>query len=131
VQLKHVILAKIAITLVVWCTPLLAFPPSWFRCLDVPPPDPIVFARLVGMAYLALVVMYLHGWREARAGRRDVVAVRAGLVSNGGAALLVTYYGLDGAWDGRGNLGACMWVSAALAAGITVGLLVGRTSPPP
>jgi hypothetical protein len=127
VQLTDVLLAKIAITLVLWCPPLLFFPPSWFKRLGVPAPEPIVFARLLGAAFLALVVVYWHGWTESRPGNVPAVVVRAGLVSNGLAALILTGYGLAGYWREWGRVGrAYMWVSAAAAAGITAGLLVGR-----
>ncbi|HUR53117.1 MAG TPA: hypothetical protein VMZ71_03225 [Gemmataceae bacterium] len=126
-QLTDVLVAKIAITLALWCPPLLFFPPSWFKRLGVPPPEPIVFARLLGAAFLALVVVYSHGWTESRQGKVPAVVVRAGVVSNGLAAVILTGYGVAGYWREWGRWGRVyMWVSAAAGAGITAGLLVGR-----
>jgi hypothetical protein len=130
-RLANVFLAKIVVTAVFWCVPLLASPPSLIQAIGMPSPHPIVFARLLGAAYLALLVVYWHGWTEARRGSRCIVAVRAGVVSNGLAALLMVGYGVAGEWDGWSVAGqAYMWGSGMLAGAITVGLLVGRSGGP-
>ncbi len=126
-KLSYVLWFKIVITIILWCTPLLFFPQSCFRHLGVPPPDPIIFAKLLGAAFLALVVVYWHGLTELRRGKRPVVVIRAGLVSNGLAAGFLILFGVAGSWQEWSLLGCCyMWFSTVAAAGITVGLLVGK-----
>ncbi len=53
-DLDFVLRAKIALTVVAWCIPLLLFPASLLARLGFPIPTPDVFVRLLGMAYLAL-----------------------------------------------------------------------------
>jgi hypothetical protein len=124
VQLSQVILVKILLTATVWCVPLLACYPPLFEFVGVPTPAPAVFTRLLGAAYLALLVGYCHGWAETRAGRYPRAVVHIGVVSNGLAAALLAGHGLAGAWADWGRLGQVyMWGSLFAAGGITVGLL--------
>ncbi|HVF74575.1 MAG TPA: hypothetical protein VM938_05960, partial [Acidimicrobiales bacterium] len=59
---------KMAVTLVAWACPLLVCPPPLFEAVGLPVPSLPVFARLLGAAYLALLVVYALGWADARAG---------------------------------------------------------------
>lgn len=122
--LSHVLAAKIVLTAIFWGVPLLASPVELYAALDIPQPVPILLPRLLGAAYLALMVVYWFGWADVRAGRHPQAAVRAGLVSNGLAAILLAVHGVAGYWDHWGWLGrAYMWASLVAAASLTAGLL--------
>lgn len=124
-KLSHVLAAKILITAVFWCVPLLVSPAWLYALLGIPLPEPILFPRLLGAAYLALTVVYAHGWLDLRAGHSPRGAIRAGIASNGLAAILLAWHGMAGAWDDWGWAGrAFLWASLIAAAGITVGLFV-------
>lgn len=131
--LQRVLFFKIAVTAVFWCIPLLLAPRAVFTLIGVPFPEPEVFTRLLGAAYAGLLVSYLHGLKEARVGGPAAVAVRAGIVSNGLASLILAGFGLGGAWGNWGLPGqAYMWLSLLATTGITAGLLFAlrRTQPP-
>jgi hypothetical protein len=122
-KLKHVLWVKIVFTLLGWCLPLLTFPAPWFQALGMPEPRPLVFARLLGAAFLALLVGYLFGLHALKHGRPVRQTVWVGIVSNGSASLILFAFGLTGAWGDWGGVArAVMWLSAALTGGITVGL---------
>lgn len=122
--LQRVLTIKIAVTLVFWCIPLLLAPCAVFSWIGMPCPEPEVFIRLLGAAYGSLVVSYLHGLAEARAGGPAVAAVRVGIVSNGAAAVILAWFGLAGSWATWGGPAqAYMWLSLLATSGITAGLL--------
>ena len=50
-------------------------------------PEPLLTARLVGVAYAALIVGYAAGWLEAGRGRYPGWVVAMGIVSNGGSVV--------------------------------------------
>lgn len=60
-MLATVLWAKAIVTLILWSLPLLTFPASWFVWIGMPEPEPILFLRLLGAAYLSLVVAYASG----------------------------------------------------------------------
>ena len=121
--LARVLVAKVAMTACIWVAPLLCFPVSWLEALGFPVPEPVLFLRLLGMAYAALVVGYCAGLRELGRGDHPATVLRVGLVSNGGACLLLAWYGMAGAWAGWGWLArATMWTSLAATGGIAWGL---------
>jgi hypothetical protein len=123
--LAIVLKVKILFTLILWSLPLLAFPASWFVRLGMPEPRPILFLRLLGAAYLALVVGYISGLR--RFGRGDDVRniVWVGITSNGLASLILLLSGIAGAWKEWGILArSYMWFSALVTTLITLGLVV-------
>lgn len=122
--LKGLLIRKIVITAVFWCLPLLFFPASWFSALGAVAPEPIVFARLLGAAYLALLVGYYGGLQSIKKGEVPLQSMHMGIASNGMAAVLLAYFGATGAWTNWG-LGATifMWVSAAGALSITASLV--------
>lgn len=120
--LTWIIAAKIVLTAGCWVP--FSFAPDWFlRLLGVPVPQPILFVRLLGAGYVALLVVYVAGFCEALDGRYPALPVRVGLVSNGLAAIVLAYHGLSGAWTAWESGGQfCMWASLAATIFITAGL---------
>jgi hypothetical protein len=96
--ITRILAFKIALTVCVWCVPLLLFPSGWLRALGFPTPEPLIFLRLLGMAYTALVVGYAFGFRSARRGVYPAAAVWVGIISNGGAFLLLLLAALNRTW---------------------------------
>jgi hypothetical protein len=124
-HLSKVFVFKILLTIIGWCFPLLLSPPSWLEGLGLPQQSTYLFIKLLGMAYLALVVGYGFGLRESLRGRRAIGTIWVGIVSNGGACLLLTFYGLSGAWNTWGNLLPwAMWASIGATGLITLGLVL-------
>jgi hypothetical protein len=125
--LRRVLLGKIALTAALWAAPALFLPPRFFPFLGIPEPplEQIVFVRLLGAAYVALLVAY---GLAVRSPARHGGAVLVGIVSNGLAALVILYVGAHGAFDTWGTLGAIyIWGSAVVAAGLAVALaMTGR-----
>ena len=114
---------KIALTLSFWGPPLLLAPDALLHALGFPVPDPPVFRRLLGAAYVALVVGYVGGYRAVANGQYPAAVVRMGIVSNGVAAVLLVGYHVLGAFTDWGVLARTfMAVSLLATAGITVGL---------
>jgi hypothetical protein len=132
VSLQRVLVVKIVVTAVFWCIPLLLGPREVFSWIGVPFPEPEVFTRLLGAAYASLLVSYVHGLQEVRAGGTARVAVRTGVVSNGIASLILLCFGLAGSWADWGPLArGYMWLSLLATSGITAGLLLaGRSTRP-
>jgi hypothetical protein len=132
-NLAKVLIAKIVLTIVAWCVPPLFFPRSVFLWLGFPEPTPLVFLRLLGMAYTALVVGYAFGLRDALKGQWPLGVVAMGLVSNGGACLLLAACGLAGAWAEWGVFARIfMWGSLLGTGAFTAGLiLTGFLQPQP
>lgn len=122
--LQKLLLRKIVITAGLICLPLLTFPASWYPALGVPAPEPLMFARLLGAAYLALLVGYYLGLRGVGAGENPAAAVLMGITSNGFACALLVYFGARGSWSEWG-VGAqvYLWLLAAGAFSITLNLL--------
>jgi len=119
--LEWVIRAKIAVTVVAWAGPMLLLPRDLLARAGPPAAYPLV--RLLGWAYLTLVVGYAYGLREVRDGGRATGTVVMGVVSNGGVAALLTYLSVTGAWGEWHRivqLGA--FASALVAFAIAVGL---------
>jgi hypothetical protein len=56
--LRITLLTKIVVTLVLWAVPLLFAPQAAARLLGMPEPQPVVLIRLLGAAFMALVVGY-------------------------------------------------------------------------
>ncbi|HEX6372040.1 MAG TPA: hypothetical protein VF006_24155 [Longimicrobium sp.] len=121
--LTNVLRFKIAVTAGLWCIPLLLVPGTFFTSFGFPAEVPVVLVRLLGAAYLALLVAYVGGLRAVRDGKSAGTAVGMGLVSNGAACILLLGYGLAGDYAGWGGLAqAYMWASAAAAGLVTLGL---------
>ena len=122
--LKGLLIRKIAITGIFWCIPLLTFPTSWWVALGIPAPEPLFFVRLLGAAYLALLVGYYMGMKGLEKGDNPKPVIYMGITSNGLACLLLVYFGATGSWSSWG-VGAqiFMWISTLGAWAITFNLL--------
>lgn len=122
--LRNLLIRKIAITAIFWCIPLLVFPASWFAALGVPAPVPLIFARLLGAAYLALLVGYYMGLKGLDNGESAAAVIHMGIASNAMAALLLAYFAATGSLSSWG-MGAqiFVWVSALGALSIAISLL--------
>lgn len=90
------LLKKIAITLVFWCLPLLLFPGGWFVQVGFPAPEPLLFVRLLGAAYAALVAGYIDGLKGIAAGKDPTPTLRMGVCSNGLAFVILLGTGIRG-----------------------------------
>ncbi|WP_163671012.1 hypothetical protein [Adonisia turfae] len=82
------------------------------------------FLRLLGMAYLALVVGYYFGLMETLNGGHPINIVWVGIVSNGGACLILLINAILRTWQ-EWELPAqvMMWLSLFVTGGITIGLI--------
>src|SRR3712207_6374680 len=120
--LKATLILKILLT-VCWSASLLFLSRTQFEKLDVPEPRPILFTRLLGAAYLALLVGYALGLRDLHRGEMPVNTILVGIVSNGVACVLLVYFGFRGTWSEWGKVARyCMWCSAVFT-GLIAGLL--------
>lgn len=129
--LRIVLWVKIIVTAVLWCIPLLAFPAKWFDDIGYPgEPNPMLFVRLLGVAYLALGVGYVRGLRELNCGGTAEHAVAVGIVSNGLACLVLLIYLVRGEFTDWGVWArAHIWASIAATGLVTLGLLTARRRP--
>lgn len=117
--LKVTLILKIVLT-VFWSGSLLLFSRTQWDDLDVPEPQPLLFTRLLGAAFLALLVGYALGLRELWRGKIPVHTMVVGTVSNGLACVILVCYGFQGTWGEWGSLARyCMWGSAILTGLIT------------
>ena len=122
--IRRVLAVKIVATLALWALPALFLPPPWFPVFGIPEPPmaQLVFVRLLGAAYVALVAGYSLAWRTPA---RHPGMVAVGVVSNALAAFVILSVGADGGFASWSALGlAYIWGSALLAAGIAVALVV-------
>ncbi len=127
--LKPVLLFKIWFTMLFWAVPLLAAPAGLYEPLGFPRPTAMVFMKLLGAAFLALLVSYVQGLRALKRGQSAANAVAVGIVSNGLACLVILLYGAMGEYGAWGHLArAYMWVSAAATGLVTLGLVLARRS---
>lgn len=123
--LSTVLLIKILFTLTFWCIPLLFFPASLFVYLGIPEPQPMLFIRLLGAAYMALTLGYFLGFNALHQNENIQNIVWVGIASNGLASILLFVYGASGIWSEWSNLAQFyMWWSAIATALITLGLLI-------
>lgn len=122
--LSRILALKIALTVAVWCIPLLFFPAALLQSLGFPVPEPQIFLRLLGMAYVALVVGYCFGLKACSQGDYPAGVVWVGIVSNGGACLLLAVAAMLGVWTAWGTIAqAIMWGSLFGTGAITAGLV--------
>lgn len=122
--LSRILITKIVLTSLVWCIPLLFFPAAWLKLLGFPVPEPLLFLRLLGMAYVALVVGYGFGLRDALRNQYPKTIVWVGVASNGGACALLAIAALTQVWNSWGMIAqAIMWGSLFCTAAITPGLV--------
>ncbi|MEM9360634.1 MAG: hypothetical protein AAGB04_31035 [Pseudomonadota bacterium] len=122
---KQVLLYKIVITTLLWALPFLLAPISVLQLLMGAVPEPIFNLRLLGWAYVALITGYAGGLLQARNGVMPLQIIAMGLVSNGGASLLVLGHLLWGTGaELRGLPAFLTWFSFIALALITIGLVV-------
>ena len=118
---------KIAATVLAWCLPLLFVGRSQLQALGLDPDPSMMPLRMLGWAYVALCVGYTAGLRAALAGRVETGPIDVGIVSNGGAALMLAGHGALGLWDTwHPMLGFHLWGSALVAGGIAAALVAAR-----
>lgn len=123
--LARVYVFKIGATVLFWCVPLLLFPATLLEQVGLPEQPTLLFLRMLGWAYLALCVGYAFGLSAALRGERLAGPVWVGIVSNGGACLLLLGYGLAGTWSAWGGfVQLLLWSSALVTAAITLGLVL-------
>lgn len=123
--LKLVLQLKIAVTALLWCLPLLTFSSSLFVRCGVPAPAPMVFVRLLGAAYLTLLVAYYSGMRGIDRGVSPLPTLLVGISGNGLAFFILLIYGLGGAWSDWGRSAQIFcWISTAGALLMTTLLLL-------
>ena len=117
--LKATLVLKIFLT-IGWSASLLFLSRTQWDELDVPEPKPVLFTRLLGAAFLALLVGYVLGLRDLWRGKIPVNTMLVGTVSNGLACVILVYFGFQGTWGEWGSFARyCMWGSAILTGLIT------------
>lgn len=122
--LSRIFIIKIVLTTLIWCIPLLLFPAAWLKWLGFPVPEPQLFLRLLGMAYVALVLGYGFGLHDTLRHQYPETIIWVGVVSNGGACLLLAMAALTQAWHGWGTMAqAIMWGSLLGTGAISLGLV--------
>lgn len=125
--LKIILTIKIIYTAIFWSLPLLFFPKRAARLLAISAPQPILFAHLLGAAFLALLVGYVLGLLDLANGKEVVNTVWVGIVSNGVAFLLLLIFA--GQWNKWGTRAAIyMWSSTAVTLLITLGLILAANA---
>lgn len=122
-SLLTVLYIKIAFTAFAWATPALLAPRKLILTLGYPDPNPLIFLRLLGGAYLALLVEYIQGAQSLQAGIYPATTVLVGIASNGVAFLILAVGAVKGTWLHWGWAArVIMWISLAMTFLITVGL---------
>ena len=123
--LSKVFIVKIAATVLFWCLPLILLPASLMEAVGFPKQDTYLFVRLLGCAYLALCAGYGFGLRSSLQGKRTLGPIWVGIVSNGGAFLVLCYYGLAGSWVSWGRaIQLIGWASVVASFSIALALFV-------
>jgi hypothetical protein len=121
--LKVILFIKIFFTAIFWSLPLLFFPREASELLGAPVPDPLIYIRLLGAAFFALLIGYIHGLIELYKGRNIGHTVIVGTVSNGLAGFLLLIYKDEWAlWST--NARCFMWVSVIVTLSVAAGLVV-------
>ena len=62
--LRHILLLKWLVTLLVWGLPALVAPRALFVVLGVPLPDDLTFVRLFGAVVTAAALLYFYAWQD-------------------------------------------------------------------
>lgn len=124
-MLAVILVAKIALTIVLWTIPPLLFSSSWLRRFGFPVPQPLMFLRLLGLAYFSLAVGYVLGLQSLCHGIYPSQTVLIGIVSNGGAFVLLVTGVAQSVWKTWGPVAkATMWASLVGTGLITFGLIL-------
>lgn len=128
--LRGVLVFKITATVLLWAGPLLFFPVSLFETLMGQAPEPISYARLLGVAYLALIVNYAGGFILAGRGSVPWVTIWTGLVSNAGGLLTLIYLNLSGAQQASALTWTSMTALTLIVAGLVISTIRLSSAPP-
>lgn len=121
--LKAVLTVKIIFTAFFWSLPLLLAPRHATGLLGIPLSQPVLFLRLLGAAFLALLAGYVLGLLDLHHGREARNTVWVGIISNGSAFLILVVSRAEwGGWGPRASV--FMWGSAVVTLLITLGLIV-------
>ena len=121
--LAIIFIFKISATIIFWCIPLILLPGAVLESTGFPSQPDYMFVRMLGWAYLSLCVCYWYGLMAALHGQRAMGPIWVGIVSNGGAFLLLSYFGVTGTWASWGLFVQFIgWASAVATFAITVGL---------
>ena len=124
-NLSKVFIVKITATALFWCLPLILLPVSLLEAYGFPKQNTYMFVRMLGWAYLALCVGYGFGLRSSLQGKRALGPIWVGIVSNGGAFLILCYYGLEGSWASWSGLVQLIgWASVLATFSIALGLFI-------
>ena len=129
-HLSKVYIFKIGATILCWSIPLLVLPASVLQSLGLPTENgAIMFLRMLGWAYIALCVNYWFGLEASLKDEPILVApIVVGLVSNGGACLLLLFHLLISSEVSVSNFSPLvqflLWASTVTTFLITSGLYV-------
>ena len=124
-MLRKVLGAKIVLSLLLWVLPLLFLPAGLFPEFGIPTwtPAATIFVRLLGAAYLAILVIEAWSWTSPE---RHPTGVVAGLVSSAGATLVLWHYVFYGElynWEVIGKLLITSWLVLHAIFTILLGIL--------
>ncbi|HEX8567879.1 MAG TPA: hypothetical protein VF648_19725 [Pyrinomonadaceae bacterium] len=122
---KFALLFKITLTFL-WFIPLLLFPREWLIGLGMSASSVYEFVRLLGAAFLALLMGYVLGLRDLNKQIYPVNTILVGIASNGLASLILFYFGITKGFNGWTGFGKWwMWASAFLTLLVTALLIAG------
>jgi len=93
IWLRRVLFVKALITILVWGLPALLGPLSILSILGVPIPEDPIYLRLFGGLATAWGVAYWFAYRDPL---RNVAIVKAGLIDNALATLVIVFLGVTG-----------------------------------
>ena len=121
--LRGLFIRKIIITAIFLCIPLLFFPASLFELVGIQSPQPLIFTRLLGIAYFALLIGYWGGIKALDNNDNPIHVINMGITSNGLGGVVFLYFGMTGSWSAW-SLGAqiYMWLLSIGAVIITINL---------
>jgi len=122
--LEWILWIKIIATLLLWALPLLVIPSEQARKWGLPVIDPPIFGRLLGVAYCALLAGYISGLVALRQGSWPTGIIWMGIISNGGASVLLFHAWILGQWKELRSLTRGFQIfSMLLVMAITTGLV--------
>jgi hypothetical protein len=129
-SIRLVLGIKIVVTLLLWVFPLLCAPELLVRARIPAGAGMTMFLRLLGAAFLALVLGYCLAYRDVGRHRDITNTVWVGMLSNGLACLILVSYGATGHWRTWGPPARIiMWGSAVATGVITLGLVLADHRP--
>lgn len=125
--LEIVLIIKIVFTAFCWALPLLFFPGYAADRLGIqlsqPVSQPILFLRLLGAAFLALLSGYILGLCDLHYGKNALNTIWVGIISNGVAFIVLLVFKAE--WIGWGTRARFyMYGSSIMTLLITLGLIV-------